>query len=907
MSGTRDDSLGTDDDLGVNLATEPGTRVGRYVVIGSAGSGGMGIILLAYDPQLDRRVALKILRVARLGADAERRLQREAQALARLSHPNVVPVYDVGTWQQHAFVAMEYVQGVTLSDWLRERRSWQEIVAVVGAAGRGLAAAHRAGLVHRDFKPSNVLIGNDGRVRVVDFGLARSVEDVSGEQPPAPPDGATDTERRQLPQVTRNDHVVGTPSYMAPEQEANDAFDERADQYSFGVTLWRALYGQLPFGEIETGTAPTKDAHGGRRRSLPAEPAGHGVPAWLHKIVVRALSDDPKDRFPSMDQLLAALERDPAQSARRWLTISAIVAFAAVAGLSWWRGQAQQQARCQSGASRVAELWSPARAARVHQAFSASGLAYAGALADALARQLDDYAARWSTMHRDACEATWVRGEQSQEALDLRMACLDDRLRELAAVTDGLGRADDKTIKRAPDIAQGLTPVETCGDVVALRAQPPRPRDEAARRAVDALQGRVAEVEARYLVGKAKEGAELGESLLTQARATGYLPLESAIEHWLARCYSDLHDEGKAASHFGGAFADALAAHEDHLAAHVAARLAQEYLFASAPTHLQQYQQWAQIAEAAGRRAGGDVSAELILARVRCISLFDTGQIADRVRCIEGVVKQAGDANRLTEWDVSMLGLAHVDMGDFDEGVRWLERGVQLSVAQLGPKHPRTIENRGFLCYAYEELGQPERAREVCSAALHDAAQGAGDQTYLQTRLRLYLAQALRWLGRQEEARQTATEALSAHQEDFDPDLQLALGGIDLAQGRAAAAVTHMRQALALDQKSLAADHPNVVRDREALGEALLASGDLAAARAMLEAAARSARTTQLSALAQADLDFALARAVSVTEPARSLTLARGAAASYRRRAPATPRYREQLAKIDALVRAAAP
>ena len=207
---------------------KPGDRLGRYVLLSTAGQGGMSVVYLAYDPELDRKVALKLMRIGILGTQGKQRLQREAQALARLSHPNVVPVYDVGTVADQAFVAMEYVEGQTLKRWLKQKRTWREILSVMSDAGRGLAAAHAAGLVHRDFKPDNVLIGNDGRVRVLDFGLARNVEDLDGSSsnpsertphPEPPRREATESEvamsesrRHTLSQVTRADQVIGTPA-----------------------------------------------------------------------------------------------------------------------------------------------------------------------------------------------------------------------------------------------------------------------------------------------------------------------------------------------------------------------------------------------------------------------------------------------------------------------------------------------------------------------------------------------------------------------------------------------------------------------------------------------------------------------------------------------------------------------
>src|SRR5690606_1441989 len=231
-----------------------GATIGRYVVLAPLGRGAMGTVLAALDPELDRKVALKVLHETARGGDRAR-LQREAQALARLSHPNVMILHDVGTWVdpaggRHVFLAMELVVGHTLSDWLASApRSVDAIVAVFAQAGRGLAAAHAAGLVHRDFKPHNVLVGSDGRVRVTDFGLARSF----GEDTRPPITVDTHTGPISLPELalhetlTRTGEWVGTPAYMAPEQLQGGAADPRADQFAFCVALYEALHGQRPF------------------------------------------------------------------------------------------------------------------------------------------------------------------------------------------------------------------------------------------------------------------------------------------------------------------------------------------------------------------------------------------------------------------------------------------------------------------------------------------------------------------------------------------------------------------------------------------------------------------------------------------------------------------------------------
>jgi len=317
-----------------DIASEPlspGTRVGRYVIEALIGHGAMGTVYAAHDPDLDRKVAVKLLRAESLSDAARQRMRarllREAKAMARLSHPEVITVYDVGTFGDQLFVAMEHVDGSTLRHWrAAQHRSYAEIMAVYERAGSGLAAAHEAGLVHRDFKPDNVLIGRDGRVRVMDFGLARSED--SGETPPGAPasDDRAD-ERREVTTLTRTGALLGTPAYMAPEQLRGNSATTRSDVFSFCVALYEALYGERPFAGgtlVELQTAI-------ERRDVRPLPIMTRVPGWVRANLLRGLQPSPDARFASMRALLDALRLAHVRARRR--LVNALAAGAALIGL----------------------------------------------------------------------------------------------------------------------------------------------------------------------------------------------------------------------------------------------------------------------------------------------------------------------------------------------------------------------------------------------------------------------------------------------------------------------------------------------------------------------------------------------------------------------------------------------
>jgi predicted Ser/Thr protein kinase len=414
----------------------PGTRVGRYAVGDVLGHGGMGVVYAATDPELGRDVAVKLVRgdVARGLASARRRMVREAQAMARVSHPNVIAVYDAGTFGGDVFIAMELVRGQSLRGWLASgARSVADILEAYLAAGRGLAAAHAAGLVHRDFKPDNVLVGHDGRVRVTDFGLAYSDGDdlvplegntISGEPLPDEPLA-----------LTMTGAILGTPPYMAPEQHDGGLVDARSDQFAFCIALYEALYGERPF----PGRTRDDIARAVRAGRVAPPPAGARVPGSLRSILLRGLARRPGDRFPTMDSLLRALGRDRGRLPRRLAAGAAIaLVIVAVALFADWivRDRALAVTRTSFGAAR-AQL-GRLLALRTEAFAATSDLSYvvpvlrevAGNLdqADFGLGEADDDKARLAEIHEHLASADWVVWARAIQGGDFAIADYKGRL-----------------------------------------------------------------------------------------------------------------------------------------------------------------------------------------------------------------------------------------------------------------------------------------------------------------------------------------------------------------------------------------------------------------------------------------------------------------------------------------------
>jgi eukaryotic-like serine/threonine-protein kinase len=467
----------------------PAAVVGRYIVLRTLGSGGAGVVYAAYDPDLDRTIALKVVRRELADrVEVRARFLREAQALARLSHPNVITVYDVGSIDGRTFIAMEYIHGQTFADWVATSEpNWSRVLTLLLKAGRGLAAAHAAGLIHRDFKPANLLVGANGRVVVTDFGLARALKADGGVHPLASRADGLCRSSAFAESITRTGVVQGTPAYMAPEQRQGKPADAQADQFSFCVTLYEGLFREHPFlrppSPFSSTVAGTVGS--GAEQQLWAKTVAHGprdvrgVPMWLLRTVQRGLSWRPEDRYPSMDSLLIALKEEPVQR-RRQLQLGLAMVVAVVgggfAGGFVLAGDPEERI-CTGARGLVSGTWNPTVADQVRAAFVATGRPNARLSADRVAVQLDAYTAQWTDMHRSACLAT-ARGEQSLDLLERRMLCLRDRLMQVRARLDLFVRADGQLVDQAIERVAELEPPLRCGDSGAgfsLPAGPGRP------------------------------------------------------------------------------------------------------------------------------------------------------------------------------------------------------------------------------------------------------------------------------------------------------------------------------------------------------------------------------------------------------------------------------------------------
>lgn len=731
-----------------DLESDPGdtkklSTVGRYVILDSIGMGGMGLVCAAYDPKLSRKIALKLLRNAsndEASTAGRNRLFREAQALAKLSHPNVVTVHDVDVFEGQVYIAMEFVEGTTLREWMRdEPRTWKEIRQKFILAGRGIAAAHQADIIHRDFKPSNVLISTEGDVRVADFGVAKE-RDRSHRDPDR--DFAEFERRRRtvgvggstldssaeealIDEIQSNvsmdltvaGRMVGTPAYMAPEQHMGLRVGPHTDQYSFCVSFYEALYGQLPFQGSDRREQLTKMTEG-RLPPPPKEGPAHHVPSWLHKVLARGLRPHPSERWPSMEALLAALARDPAKRIRRW-AIGTIGVVGVAAGIALGVVGSEEQNPCLALASEVERHWNAERRSAIEAAFAKSDKPFAEHAAHGVTQILDRWAEDWSASKVAVCEATQVGG-QSGALLDVRMYCLAQRGREFGAIVNVFAEADDEIIERSIAAADALSDPHSCTSVRDTGEFKDRNLASVALEQVEAMEADLDRAHAFASVWKFEKSLPIQAQVLARAREVSH--------PWtLARALQDL---SKSQLEVGDVVEGEANLREFiHLAAALGdvkqeARAWNRLIFYLGGEHnrIAEGHAWLLAAETALVRAGNDPHVRISFVSTRARLALAEGDmeaaIADYAESVALARAEYGVADSMTIRVMTNHAIALAESEQYAEAERVLLEVVAVSKQVYGSTHPLLATGYVNLGNVYILSEQWRKAEPPLEAAL---------------------------------------------------------------------------------------------------------------------------------------------------------------------------------------------
>jgi tetratricopeptide (TPR) repeat protein/predicted Ser/Thr protein kinase len=823
-----------DGDNAAPAALRPGDTVGRYEVRGLLGAGGMGQVFTALDPELGRTVALKLLHPEGLAPSsrARTRLLREAQALARLQHPNVVAIHDVGTQGEQVFLAMELVAGQTLGAWLDAApRPWRAIRDVFVAAGRGLAAAHAVGIIHRDFKPSNVIVGAD-RVVVVDFGLARGREDEcdsdEGDRSPA---GVLDVT------LTLTGERVGTPRYMSPEQHTGDPVTALADQFAFATSLWTAFYRAPPFDGHTRIEVLQQMATG-----LRPPPTDRKIPERVRAALARALSLRPSDRWPALDDLLVELGRDPWAARRRGLAIVAVSIAAIAAPVAFVAGRQTPAPSCAAPAT---GLWDEATRAEVRSAFLASGKPFAG---DSFARvdaALHGRLDAWAGAREEACAATEIRHEQSAALMDARMGCLGRARDQIAGFIDVLRAVDARGVERATSSARTVGDLDTCSNVSALTAVLPAPRDPQRAAAVAGVEREVAALGALVLVGRLKDAFAAAPAVVERARALDHPPLLARALYEAGASGCEAGNPRDAAATLHQATRAAAAARDDFLAARAYITLV--FCVGSKDKDVQTAQALAEAAEAALARAGTPLELRAWLYREEFHLKHQAGDLIGAFGFAELALmtnqRRYGDDNAEVARSLADVGSMLFVFGAYRGALAMYSRALPILARTRGPTHPVTtayLSNMAGIAAASGDLVMSAEALEhaLASEEQNFGPGGGAARTILRNLSNVREAQ-----GRLEVAQELAQRALALDEKELRPDhpdlafdlyllCQLALDRGDLDEAQALS-----DKSLAIRIAAYGADHPDVADVQVLQAQIARKRGDLAGARGLIEKA----------------------------------------------------------------------
>ena len=894
------------------FASAPPKMVGRYEILGQIGTGGMGAVFAAYDPQLDRRVAVKLVH-----ADKKRggKLLAEAQALAEVAHENVVEVFDVGMDGDELFIGMELVEGHDLEAWLAEEpRDWRAVLAVFLAAGQGLNAAHARGVVHRDFKPANVLIGKDGRVRVADFGLAAAVQEHEGEE---------ETARETLDRTVTGPVAAGTPAFMAPEQHRGAATDPRTDQFAFCVSLYEALYGERPFrGESMA------DLERAKLVGLPKPPPGSGVPRWILSVLRKGTAPTPGQRYRDMPALLRGLRRR--RSLPPWA--AAGIGLAAAAGVAW---VATARERC-DGERGFGKVWNAERSAALERAVTGTEASYAEETALLLRTRLDAYAARWIEAASAVCRD---RSDDAVEplVLDVRQGCLDRRREEVRVTLEVLEHAD--SVERAVMTVADLPEPSTCSNLGADDRPVVSPEDAVL---ADALRLRLARATALAGVGDGDEGRDEARDVRADAKRAELADVVLEATLALGRIEQLRGNAKVAAEHLSAAALEATAGRHDAVAAEAAIAMIQ--IAGGWQASFEAAEDWNRHAVAALERMGTPPTLEAnrlysmgILSVMR--SDPDLGQ-PQFERALALHRETLDEHHPRIVADLAGLADAKLRAGDDAGGLEYAELAHKSAQQAFGERHPKTATVRITLGHTLFRAAEYEQAALYFERARADLEASVGPESPI-------LVPAYTGLGASLQRAGDLDAALAAFERADEVGAAVAghpnvavtanlLAEIRIERGEYEAALAQAERSVATREKIFGADHPELAiallteakalvglgRGEEAwrkververvvadqplpgpkkvyrlsvTGQALLALGRDDEAAQRLEAARREQEAIGAAKYDRAEVDFHYARALARTgERAKAVALAKAARDAFGDDAP------QQVARVDA-------
>ena len=752
---------------------ETGTPFGRYLILQTIGTGAMGIVYTAYDPSLDRKVAIKILHnEARItSSEGPSDLFAEAKAMAKLSDPHVVTVFEVGKVDEQVFLAMEYISGTTLTKWLADEKNQNDTekkIRVLLDAARGLSAAHKAGIIHRDFKPDNILVDHNDRAHVTDFGLARSSL--------VPIDNTESISSQDLQQTRA---LVGTPAYMAPEQMRAEKIDHRADQYSFCVTAYEALLGESPF---ELGTlAQLEKARSLGQFRTPLRP--NNISTRIVEALKKGMHPEPAKRHQSLDELIAIMGQQPRQRMLGVVTAAMLgLAMIAVLGMQYY--SKAPTPTCPTGNDKFEAVWNNSKYTSTKALFSQSGLPYAEQAIKAFDSSVRAYGSSWATMYQEACEATHVRGVQSASVMDRRMQCLNRRLIDVEAAVALMGTAERSVIENANSIATGLGAISSCSEKRILESSESPNLSQAQKVLIETS---LANARNRLDTANYAKGVEVAGVALAQSKALHDRWHEAEALLLLGELIDRSGDPERGAQHLTDAVEAATVTRQDEIVLLASAELVRvEGVRRAKPDVATIWERLGlSVLQRLGTPANLEAKVRMAIGRAkRASGNYKTAQ-KELERAVSQLESQTPEVPLELAAVFNELGLVLRDLGEWEQARTYQNSALELQRERLGQDHPAVASTLRNLADLDWRSGRSADGVVKLKAALSIQERSLGAE-------HLEYAYTLNQLANTYSALEEYTSALSLYEK------ACALGGKTLANDHPEAAMCRMNIAMAL-------------------------------------------------------------------------------------------------------------